>query len=498
MRGSGLRWITAAGLAVVMVVGGPALAAQPGCLERGPPGADVAAIAGPVRAVIAQEMPASGAPGVAYAIVRDGAVVTGGCGVARQGTDRRVTPDTPFLLGSISKSFTAMAVLQLVEAGKVDLDAGVSTYLPAFRGQPGQAITLRQLLSHTSGFSTLQGNQPRKGAGGGEDELKRRVAEMAQWTPARAPGARWAYSNANYLILGAVIEAVSGQSYQAYVEDHILRPLGMDHSFVADGRVHDGMAVGHLPWFGGKRPLDGGKPVRSAAPAGGVVASAGDVARYLAAMMNGRDDVISAGHKALMMRPAGRASPFYGLGWFIDARRGRVSHSGTSPGVETLATMVPADRAAVVVLVNAGGGVGFGETTRLREGVTARALGGAYAGDGGRWGQKALFAGLVLLPVVFLLCMVWAWFHRRALRAKSGPFGLFSLWFPLLTTTAIAVAVLFVIPDLLGVSSATLRMFQPDLALTLTAIAVTGVAWAVFRLLLAYSGRKGRQGGTAP
>ncbi|MBX3479794.1 MAG: beta-lactamase family protein [Caulobacter sp.] len=484
-----MSWIAAAGLAVVMVACGPARAAQPDCVEQGPPGVDVAALTGPVRAVIAREMPASGAPGLAFAIVRDGTVVTGACGLARLGTDRRVTPDTPFLLGSISKSFTAMAVLQLVEAGKVDLDAEVSRYLPVFRGRPGQAITIRQLLSHTSGWSTLQGNQPRKGKGGDEDELARRVAEMAQWTPAKAPGERWAYSNANYLILGAVIEAVSGQSYQAYVESRILKPLGMDHSFVVDGRAHDDMATGHLPWFGGKRPLDDSRPVRSAAPAGGVVASAGDLARYLAVMMNGRDDVISAGHKALMMRPAGKASPFYGLGWFIDAKRGRVSHSGTSPGVETLATLVPGEKTGVVVLVNAGGGVGFGETTRLREGLTARALGGSWAGDGGRWGQKALFASLVLLPVIFLLCMVWAWFHRRALRAKSGLFGLFSLWFPLLTTTAIAVAVLFVIPDLLGVSAATLRMFQPDLALTLTAIAVTGVGWAVFRLLLAYSGR---------
>lgn len=496
MRGSGLSWIAAAGLAVVMGVCGPARAARPDCIEQGPAGADVAAVAGPVREVIAREMPASGAPGLAWAIVRDGTVISGACGVVRLGTDRKVTPDTPFLLGSISKSFTAMAVLQLVEAGKVDLDAAVSTYLPAFRGQPGGAITLRQLLSHTSGWSTLQGNQPRKGegegGGGGEDELKRRVADMASWTPAYAPGARWAYSNANYLILGAVIEAVSGQSYQAYVENRILRPLGMDHSFVVDGKQHNEMATGHLPWFGGKRPLDGSRPVRSAAPAGGVVASAGDVARYLAAMMNGQDDVISARHKAMMLRPASKASPFYGLGWFIDGKRGRVSHSGTSPGVETLATMVPAEKAGVVVLVNAGGGVGFGETTRLREGLTARALGGTYAGDGGRWGQKALFAGLVLLPVIFLLCMVWAWVHRRALRAKSGPFGLFSLWFPLLTTTAIAVAVLFVIPDLLGVSPATLRMFQPDLALTLLAIAVTGPAWAVFRLALAYSGRKAR------
>ena len=90
-------------------------------------------------------------------------------------------------------------------------------------------------------------------------------------------------------------------------------------------------------------------------------------------MMNGRDDVLSAEGKALMMRPASAASPFYGLGWFVDSDNGSVWHSGSSPGFETLATLVPAEKKGVVVLVNGGSGVGFGETTQLRNGITARA-----------------------------------------------------------------------------------------------------------------------------
>ena len=205
-------------------------------------------------------------------------------------------------------------------------------------------------------------------------------------------------------------------------------------------------------------------------------------------MMNGEDDIISAKSKAAMLRPASDASPFYGFGWFIDADKGTVFHTGESPGTETLATLVPAEKKGVVVLVNAGSGIGFGETMQLRNGIAARALGLEYAGEGSRWQQKAVFVAFALLPLVFLSSMIWAWFHRDALRAKSGTFGLFSLWFPLLTTLGMAWTFFYLIPQLFGVSIGTLRLFQPDLALTLVATAATGVMWAVFRLGVAYSG----------
>jgi len=405
------------------------------------------------------------------------------------GSGRKVTPDTPFLLGSISKSFTAMAVMQLVEAGKVDLDAGIARYLKVFAHRPSGAITIRQLLSHTSGYSTLQGNDTHIDRTGSKDELARQVERIAQWTPAAQPGVRWEYSNANYLVLGALIEAVSGQDYARYIETHILKPIGMTHSFVADGKSHDTMARGHRPWFGTKRAMQDGKTNRIMAPAGGIIASARDVARYLAVMMNGQDDVISAKSKAAMLRPASAASPFYGLGWFIDAKKGTVFHDGSSPGIETLATLVPSEHKGVVVLVNAGSGTGFGETAGLRDGITARALGLDYAGEGGRWQQKAVFVSLALLPPVFLFSMLWAWLHRDKLRAKSGAFGLFSLWFPLVTTLTMAWVLVDLVPRLFGVSMGTLRLFQPDLALTMIATAATGVLWAVWRLGVARTGR---------
>lgn len=221
------------------------------------------------------------------------------------------------------------------------------------------------------------------------------------------------------------------------------------------------------------------------------MASANDLARYLQMMMNGEDDVLSAEGKASMMRPAGAASPSYGLGWFVDSGEGTVWHSGTSPGYESLATMVPSRKWAVVVLVNAGSGLGFGETAQLRNGITARALGLDYDGEGSRLVQKSLFISLVLLPIVYLLSMLWAWRHRVELRAKSGVLGRFSLWFPLLTTLVAAWVVLGLVPRLFGSPLANIRLFAPDFGLALTATAVTGVLWAMFRLGVAHRGRSG-------
>lgn len=446
-----------------------------------------AAPGGSIEGALDREMAGSGVPGVAYAVVVDGEVQqVGARGVVALGERAGVTPDTPFSAGSIAKGFTALAVLQLAEAKKLELDAPVSEYLEGYAGRPSGAVTLRQLLSHTSGFSTLQGNASGEDVPSGEDELARIVGRSAGVVPVSPPGTTWAYSNLNYQLLGRVIEVVSGQNYETYVESNILDPVGMTRSFVADGEVHEEMATGHLPWFGTKRPIAGHETSRWYGPQGGVVASARDLALYMGVMLNGEDDILSASGKAAMLQPASEAAPFYGLGWFVDTEAGTVWHSGTSPGVETLATMVPAKRMGVVVLANAGSGVGFRETGPLLEAVTAAALGREEAAADSRWGQKTMFVALVVAPFLYLLSMVCAWRKRDGLRAKSGPSGLVSLWLPLLTTLGAAAFIFGGLPQLFGVPLGTLWRFQPDLALVLTATAVGGVAWAVFRLGVAY------------
>jgi CubicO group peptidase (beta-lactamase class C family) len=450
---------------------------------------------GSIDDFIAAELPISGAPGLAYAVVENGESVSGAHGEVLVGSGRPVTADTPFLIGSISKGFTAMAVMKLAEAGEVELGAPVSRYLDVFKDRASGAITIRQLLSHTSGFSTRQGNDTQIGRSQSGDDLQRQVARIAEWSPAYAPDARWQYSNANYQILGAVIEHVSGRDFASYIEAQILEPIGMDQSFVSDGQSHDAMAVGHQPWFGSKRPLRDNSTNRVNAPAGGVVATASDMALYLAVMLNGQDDVISAESKAIMLRPASAASPSYGLGWFIDTQNGTVYHSGLTPGVETLAVLLPSERRGVVILVNANSGLGFGANAALFSGVSARALGLEDHGGGSSWGPKSLFLTFALLPVMFVIAIAVAWRHRAGLRAKSGALGAFSVWFPLFMTLALAWTALYLIPQLFGLPIRAFFLYQPDFVLMLVATAVTGIVWVVFRLGVFYSSSVNRSAG---
>ena len=311
------------------------------------------------------------------------------------------------------------------------------------------------------------------------------MARVARWKPAYPPGERWEYSNANYQVLGALIEAVSGEDYGGYMQARILAPIGMRNSFVSDGRAPGSVAVGHRPWFGGHRAYEVVRTDRMNAPAGGVFASAND----LATMINGKDDVISAADKAMMLRPASEASPFYGFGWFVDQTTGTAYHSGLVPGTETLATIVPSAGKGVVVLVNANGGIGFGENLQLRNGITARALDIDYSEEGLSIWPKATFLMVMGLPLFFLASMIWAWTHRQALRAKSGAFGLFSLWFPLVAMFAVAGVLMILIPIMFGGSLGTLLLFQPDFAYAMVAAAILGPLWAIMRLALAYTGR---------
>lgn len=438
---------------------------------------------------IKQELPSSGAPGIAYAIVDNGEIRSGARGRTLAGGDRVVTPDTPFLIGSISKSFTAVAIMQLVEAGRIELDANVADYLDVFRGRPSGAITVRQLLSHTSGYSTVQGNSMHEDKSLSEKELAEHVARVAEWEPTYVPGERWEYSNTNYHVLGALIEAMSGQDYASFVRANILAPIGMKNSFVSDGREPEEVAIGHRPWFGGKRAYEKSRTERVNAPAGGVFASANDIALYMAMMLNGKNDIISVSSKAEMLRPASEASPFYGLGWFVDVEGGTAYHGGLVPGTETLATLWPLEGKAVVVLVNANGGIGFGENLQLLNGITAKALGLEYSGEGARLWQKTTYLLMALLPLFFLASIIWAWFGRKALRKKSGFFGLFSLWFPLLAMLAMAAGLMILLPKMFGGSIETLLLFQPDFASAMIAAAIAGPVWALFRLSVAYWGR---------
>ena len=340
-------------------------------------GPDFAAI----DAYIEQELKRSGLPGMALAIVKDGQVVhVRGFGRAHPNGDP-VTPETPFLIGSLTKSFTALAVMQLAEAGLLELDAPVRRYLPevALEG-----ITLRHLLAHTSGIPTAAGLPMMTGDGTGSiDEL---VGSFASVEAAATAGELWQYSNVNYVLLGAVVERVSGQAYEPYIRQRILAPLAMNQSTLQTENARSlGAATGHRVWFG--MPVESRLPhLPDAAPAGYLYASASDLANYAIAQLDegryGGGAVLSPAGIAELHRPVSPAFPgsemHYGLGWIIGPVAGRpaVWHGGDNFDFHTEFVLLPEDGWGVVLLTNANHVLLAGPMLmKVRDGVIAMLYG---------------------------------------------------------------------------------------------------------------------------
>ena len=181
-------------------------------------------------AFVQSHMQDRGIPGVAVTVIRGDQVVhQRGFGVADP-SGRPVTPQTLFRIGSNSKSFTALAIMQLVEQGRVDLDAPAQRYLPWFRLADAEAsaqITVAQLLYHTSGIpgSALYDSFTDRSL-----TLEQYVRDLSSIRTNRPVGSSYEYSNANYNVAGLIVEAVSGQSYSSFVKQHIFDPLQMTRS----------------------------------------------------------------------------------------------------------------------------------------------------------------------------------------------------------------------------------------------------------------------------
>ena len=206
-----------------------------------------------IDAYIEQQMHRLKIPGVSLAIVEGDKIVhLRGFGRARPGGEAP-TPQTPFVLGSTTKSFTALAVMQLVEGGKIELDAPVQRYLPWFRVADPKAsaqMTVRHLLNQTSGMPMIAGMITLADLDDDPGAAERQARALSTLKLARPVGAAFEYSNLNYNLLGLVVEAASGESYADYIQRHLFTPLGMSHSHTSQAAAkRDGLAVGHRYWF---------------------------------------------------------------------------------------------------------------------------------------------------------------------------------------------------------------------------------------------------------
>ncbi|HEU0294805.1 MAG TPA: serine hydrolase domain-containing protein [Anaerolineales bacterium] len=305
-----------------------------------------------------------GVAGMAIGIIKGEQVYAKGYGVKSIETQEPVTADSLFHLASISKTFVASAVVQLAEQGKLELDAPVLTYLPDFilDDERYRQITVRQMLSHTAGMPDTDDycwDRPEYD----DQALERYVRSLAPEKLIASPGEKFAYSNIGYEVLGLLIARTSGQSFEDYIKQHLLLPLGMNSSTFLKTEVAPEHATSPhilLPpaVVSSEYPYN-----RAHAPSSTLHSSAAELCSWALMNLNrgelqGRHILQGTSFKQLWhpYRQTGTNYPdeFVGLSWFIDTYRGhrRIRHDGVDTGFQSDMVILPDQSIAVVALAN--------------------------------------------------------------------------------------------------------------------------------------------------
>ncbi len=349
-----------------------------------------------IDAFLAAQVRQSDRVGFSVAVVKDGQVVLAkGYGKRSLADGRLVEADTLFAIGSVSKQFTCACILLLAEDGRLSVRDPVAKYYTNLTR--AKDITLLDLMNHVSGYPDyypLDFVDRRMAKSIDPDEL---IRQYAGGKLDFEPGTQWSYSNTGYILLGRVIEKVSGETLGTFLARRIFTPLGMDHSFYELDPSDPRLAVGHARFALGEPEVIGPEAGGWLGGAGGIYSTPGDLARWDLALIGGK--VLKPESDALMTAPrtlAGGKVTDYGCGLSIKIQGGRqvLSHSGAVSGFNAWNGMVPSTRSAVIMMCNLEGGYGSlpGQvfSLLLRESQTIPVITGPAAAET----AKAAFADL--------------------------------------------------------------------------------------------------------
>lgn len=314
----------------------------------------------PIDEYIKAEMEKRRIPGLALAVIQHGAVIKmQGYGLANVELDVPVTPDTVFELASVTKQFTATAIMLLVEEGKVGLDDPIRQYL-AHTPDAWKGITVRHLLTHTAGLASLEtGFRALYTGGVRANYTTAAMFEAATKDPMSfEPGERWQYSDVGYFLLGMILEKASGQRYREFVTERFFQPLGMTASSVLDQwAILKNRASGYT--LRDSQLVHIRRISQVELPSHyGIFSTVKDLVKWEAALTGGK--VVKLSSLNQMWTPVklndGTSHP-YGFGWGVDERRGHrlISHTGIT-GTEY--SRFPDDGLTVIVLTNLGRRIG--------------------------------------------------------------------------------------------------------------------------------------------
>lgn len=307
-----------------------------------------------IEQLIRDEMALQKIPGLSVALVKDDELRwEKGFGVADLENQVPARPETMYRLASISKPITAVAALQQVEQGKLDLDQPVQKYVPSFPQKPWP-VTCRQLLGHLGGVRHYKGDE--LASTRRYQSLTEALAIFKDDPLLHEPGTKYAYTTYGYNLLGCAVEGASSTKFSDYLQAHIFKPAGMERICVDD-------AAAIIPYRAqGYRKLPDGTlrnsilaDTSNKIPGGGLCGTSGDLARFAIALQ-----------KNVLLKPATRAQMWtrqrltdgtesaYGLGWNVSTRAGRreVAHGGGQPRVATYLYLLPDERCAVAIMTN--------------------------------------------------------------------------------------------------------------------------------------------------
>jgi CubicO group peptidase (beta-lactamase class C family) len=275
---------------------------------------------------------------------------------------RPVTAETLFHMASVTKPFVATSVMQLVEQGKVDLDAPITRYLPYFRLKDPRyrSITVRLMLTHTSGMPDVEDylwDKPEFDDGALERYVRSLQDRLLLWEP----GTKFAYSNMAYEVLGDLVAKVSGTSFEGYMSQNILKPLGMTSStLLLQEAAPAKLAAGHTRGKDGAAiPVANYPYNRSHTPSSNLHSNATDMIRWMLVNLNrgeldGRRILKDSTYDLMWTPPKAPKEARVGISWFVRGYKGQkiVMHGGQDDGFLTTVVLLPARKTGVVVLVN--------------------------------------------------------------------------------------------------------------------------------------------------
>lgn len=308
---------------------------------------------GEVDDFVANYLKRNGLPGASIVIVKDGKLVYEK-GYGHDSEGKTITVNSLMRIGSASKSFTAFAVLQLVDEGKIQLDDHVIKYLPEVHLDDSRwkKVTIRQLLSHTSGVPNPIIVPP-------ASNLKSGVERLNDWKLQSHPGEKYYYSNANYWVLALLVEKVSGLDFSEFLKQKVFSPLRMNDSLTTDntGDFVPGLPKGHVTAYGTALPWTELEAMNMGA--GSIISTASDMGKWLSMQTNegksGTGEPLLSNKLLEESYSPQLGNKKYGLGWELSSpnvKPARVSHSGVETTYQTQQDIIPSSGYAVAVLLN--------------------------------------------------------------------------------------------------------------------------------------------------